>query len=224
MLKVIFSLVLYICLNLNLMSQESTKLVYFGDPMCSWCYGFSPELSKVVAELDDGIKMEMIMGGLRPYNTQSMTELKSFLKGHWEEVNHRSGQEFKYDILDKESITYDTEPPSRAFIIVRDLCPGDEFKFFKKLQALFYFENKNMHLAETYFEAVEELGVSKEEFTKHFESEFYKNKIKEDFQKSSAMGVRGFPTLLLQKGEDLYLISNGYMESASVVQRIKAKL
>lgn len=224
MMKEFLALALYICFNFNLMSQQLPKLLYFGDPMCSWCYGFSPELSKVVDELGSEIEMEMIMGGLRPYNAQSMTELKSFLTDHWKEVNHRSGQEFKYGILDSEEITYDTEPPSRAFIIVRALCPGDEFKFFKELQSLFYFENKNMHLAETYFAAVEELGLSREEFVKHFESDFYKKEIKEDFQKSSAMGVRGFPTLLLQKGEELYLISNGFMESASVIGRIKAKL
>lgn len=224
MLKSLFLLILSLILSTKIMSQETAKLIYFGDPMCSWCYGFSPELSAVVDQLGEELELEMVMGGLRPYNTQSMPELKSFLTGHWHEVSERSGQEFSYGILDEKEITYDTEPPSRAFIIIRDLCPGSELLFFKELQILFYLRNKNMHLAETYFEAVEQLGISKEKFTNLFESEEYKNKIKADFEKSASLGVRGFPTLLLKKGEEIYLISNGYKESGAIIESIQAKL
>ncbi len=207
-----------------LMSQNPTKLIYFGDPMCSWCYGFSPELSKTVANLGNDIPIEIVMGGLRPYNQQKMIELKSFLTDHWQEVNHRSHQKFSYGILNDENIAYDTEPPSRALVIIRELCPGDELTFFKNLQKQFYVENKNMNLLESYYELIEGLGISKEEFAKQFNSEEYKLKVKEDFARSSSMGVRSFPTLLLQKGDELFLIAQGYLEAEKVINSIKAKL
>ena len=70
------------------------KLIYIGDPMCSWCYGFSNELSFIVEEYEDTVEFEMIMGGLRPYNTETMIDLKDFLSHHWEDVAKASGKKF----------------------------------------------------------------------------------------------------------------------------------
>ena len=67
--------------------------------MCSWCYGISDELT-IVHQHYDHIPLELVKGGLRPYNTETMSDLKSFLQHHWEEVNKRSGQEFNYGVLD----------------------------------------------------------------------------------------------------------------------------
>ena len=74
--------------------KKNTTLIYVGDPMCSWCYGFSPELVKVVEALKEKVKFELVLGGLRPYNTQTMVELKAFLTKHWQDVSDRSGQSF----------------------------------------------------------------------------------------------------------------------------------
>ena len=32
------------------MTISNLDLVYFADPMCSWCYGFGPELEKATRE------------------------------------------------------------------------------------------------------------------------------------------------------------------------------
>ena len=46
--------------------QEKATLIYFGDPMCSWCYGFSDELNDALNLLSDQVDFELVMGGLRP--------------------------------------------------------------------------------------------------------------------------------------------------------------
>ncbi len=206
------------------MSQDKPTLFYFGDPMCSWCYGFAPELEKVVAEFSDRAEIELVMGGLRPYNTETMLDLKDFLTGHWQEVNHRSGQLFTYDILNDPSITYDTEPPSRAVVLIRSLCPEHEMFFFKEVQKLFYQKNKNLHLTESYYPILDQIDVDKDAFKSGFESEEMKLKIKEDFAKSADFGVRGFPTLILQKGGEMFLISNGYATAKDLIEKINRNL
>lgn len=40
------------------------KLIYVGDPMCSWCYGFGKELSALVAHVPD-LNLEIVVGGSR---------------------------------------------------------------------------------------------------------------------------------------------------------------
>ena len=208
-------------IQINLMAQSKAKLIYVGDPMCSWCYGVAPELSKVMEHYDDQLNYELIMGGLRPYNTQMMIELKEFLTHHWEDVHKRSGQNFNYKILDSNNITYDTEPPSRACVVVRKIAPEKEISFFKKAQSAFYQDNKNMHLVESYHSILDELTIDYEQFKKLFESKKMKEAIKMDFQKAQDMGVRGFPTLLLEYNGQLHLLANGYSTSDKIIQRIE---
>lgn len=206
------------------MTDEKPTLIYIGDPMCSWCYGFSPELNKVIEHYDDKLDFDMVYGGLRPYNTQSMTELKDFLSHHWEDVNKASGQEFKYGILDSEDITYDTEPPSRACIVVRSMDKDKEYEFFKEVQKAFYFENKNLHLVESYHSILDNLDLDTKEFDQQFSSEEKKAEIRKDFEKSEEMGIRGFPSLVLKVNGELHLISNGYKDSDSIIKMIDSKL
>ena len=28
--------------------MQPPRLIYFADPMCSWCYGFAPEMAEVL--------------------------------------------------------------------------------------------------------------------------------------------------------------------------------
>ena len=202
------------------MAQEKPTLIYFGDPMCSWCYGFSPEFSQVVATLENKIDVELVMGGLRPYNTETMTDLGDFLKHHWEEVGKRSGQPFGYDILKKSDIVYDTEPACRAVVAVREMDPLLEFSFFKAVQTAFYFKNKNPNLTETFVELAGQFDLDKIEFKKLFESEEMKNAVREDFSRSAEMGVRGFPTVVLKNEDGLFLLSNGYAKSEDIIGKM----
>ena len=202
------------------MAQDKPKLIYFGDPMCSWCYGFSPEFSKAIKTLGNDFEFEFVMGGLRPYNTETMTDLADFLKHHWEEVGNRSGQPFQYDILNKSDIAYDTEPACRAVVTVRKINPKIEFEFFKAVQSAFYFENKNPNLTETFVAIADQFNLDKNEFKKLFESDEMKKAVREDFALSAEMGVRGFPTVIFKKGDELFLLSNGYTVAENIIEKV----
>jgi len=207
-------------MSIPLISQTNTKLIYVGDPMCSWCYGFAPEISKVVNDLDEKLDFQLVMGGLRPYNTETMTELGSFLSHHWLEVQNRSGQDFNFEILKDSSFVYDTEPPSRAVLVMRELLPSKEFMFFKNIQGAFYKDNKNTNLVETYSEIATEFGVDPQTFKKLYESEKMKNAVRIDFETAGQLGVRSFPTVLLQKKDQTIILSRGYSKAENIKERI----
>ena len=197
------------------------KLIYFGDPLCSWCYGFAPEISKVKEHYADSMDFELVMGGLRPYGTEKMSELKSFLRHHWDEVYQRSGQPFQYNILDKDDFVYDTEPPSRAVLAVKELNPRSEFEFYKRVQKGFYYDNLNTNELDTYLKLLEEFDLDPKRFTELFDSTELKDKTKQSFNYSQQLGVRGFPTTVLQHGEKLFLVANGYAEAKVLIERVE---
>lgn len=215
-----FLLGILIMANTTISAQDKPTLIYIGDPMCSWCYGFGNEIAAVIDDLGEEIQLEVVMGGLRPYNTQTMTDLKEFLTEHWHEVNRASQQPFSYEILDTD-LLYDTEPACRAVIVARELQPKSTMHFFHKVQNAFYHENKNPHLTATYADIAEQMGMDRNLFIKKFESEKYKKLIKEDFLRASQLGVRSFPTVLLVSDGNTKIVSAGYSKAEEVLSKVK---
>ena len=214
--------ILFLFLSFNLMSQDT--IYYVGDPLCSWCYGFAPAISEVKEHYKDKLEFEIIMGGLRPNNTETMADLGDFLVHHWEQVEQRSGQKFNYGIIKDHSFVYDTEPPARAVWVVRQLKPEVEFAFFKDVQLLFYVQNKNTNDIEKYKSIVEKQGIDFLKFKEKFDSDDAKYGVKQDFRFSGELGVQGFPSVLLKKGEEWILIANGYSDAKTVIRVIEKAL
>lgn len=206
------------------MAQSKAKLLYFADPMCSWCYGFTPEFSQIIDSLGDELEIQLVMGGLRPYNTETMQDLGNFLKNHWQHVQEASGQPFKYDILRNNSFVYDTEPSCRAVVTVRKLWPESTFKFFRVLQEAFYAENMDTNDTEVFVSLVGAMGKDKVLFRKEFESEVMRRAVRADFSFSADLGVRGFPTVVLHDGDQFFLVADGYAKAEVVIRRCREKL
>lgn len=202
-------------------AQEKATLIYVGDPMCSWCYGFTNELDEAVGELSNEVNFELIMGGLRPYNDESMYDLKNFLVDHWEEVHARTGQKFSYDILEQKEMMYDTEPACRAVVTLKSIEPSLVHTYFKSTQHSFYFQNKNPLSSETYSELAQKLGIDKDTFESKFNSEEMKQAVKDEFSYAAQLGATSFPTLILKQGENYYLVSRGYSKSEVIVKSIR---
>ncbi len=202
------------------MAQEKATLIYIGDPMCSWCYGFNPELSKVAKQLEEKVDIQLLMGGLRPYGTETIVGMKSYLKEHWDHVHQASNQPFDYAILDDPEFIYDTEPPCRAVLVVRHIQPESEIAFYEDVQSMFYAKNKRPNIAENYHELLEKYDIDKDAFDKAFHSDDMKALTRQDFEKSQAMGIRGFPSIVLLKDGKYTLIAKGYTQAENVVNMV----
>lgn len=201
-------------------TMAANKLIYIGDPMCSWCYGFSPEISSVKEALPEGLGFELVMGGLRPNGTQTMLELKDFLKSHWMEIEEKTKQPFKYDILEQADFVYDTEPACRAVVVVKEMAPSMAFNFFKEVQKTFYLENEHTSSLNTYLKIAKDLDIDLEDFESRFNSESAKIATRRDFEYSGSLGINSFPTLIVKKGEEYHLVSRGYTKSDAILTAI----
>lgn len=224
-LRIVFLIFSLLQLTNNAMAQNETslektlKLIYIGDPMCSWCYGFAPEIDAIYKNYKD-IPLEIVLGGLRPNSQQKIAELKEFLKEHWIEIEQETGQKFSFDILEVDDYVYNTEPASRAVEVARTLDPAIALPFFKAVQTAFYFENKSTHDINTYLNIAKQFELDTEKFENLFSSKTIIERTNNDFVKSAEMGVRGFPTLVLQNGERFHLITNGYQKAEVLIPLI----
>jgi putative protein-disulfide isomerase len=190
----------------------SSQLLYIADPMCSWCWGFSPVIDRVREHFGDILPLELLMGGLRPGTDEPMTfGMKAEIKGHWQHVQEASGQPFDFAFFDREGFVYDTEPASRAVVVVRHLEPDRVFDFFKGVQEAFYALNRDVTDPDVLTEIAIETGLDREAFTAEFTTDQTITETWRDFETSRQMGVTGYPTLLAGSDQGGYeVITAGY--------------
>jgi len=202
------------------LNAQNPVIIYVGDPMCSWCYGFAPEISEVKEALPDH-EFKLVMGGLRPGGTETNEDLGEFLAHHWKDVEKRTSQPFNYDVLKDETLVYDTEPACRAVVVARAMNPVIELEFFKDVQKTFYVDGANMRVVDTYLPLAKAYGLDEAEFKKQFESDEMKYETRSDFQLSAEMGIKGFPSVVVRHNGQLFMVSNGYTTAEDLLKTIR---
>ena len=200
-------------------NDQEDALIYIGDTMCSWCHGMAPELDKLKSNHPE-LKFKVINGGLRPHGTEKNSEMADFLRSHWVEIEERTGQPFKYDILENPDFVYDTEPSARAVVTARLMDECLEYDYFKAVQMAFYAENKDTNKTETFVDIAANLGLDPVKFKSVFETDETKYTTSQDFALSQQMGIKGFPALVMKKNGKLTLIANGYREAEKIEETI----
>jgi len=203
--------------------KDSQEIIYIGDPMCSWCWGISPEINALQRYgLQKGIPLTLTMGGLRPGGGEAWNDdFKNFLKHHWQEVNERSGQPFGYQLFDLESFDYDTEPACRAVVTVGQIEPHKTLSFYEYVQHHFYVKSEDPKQVAFYKPICEALDLDFEQFSKLFLSEDMKVLTAQDFSNSRSWGIRGFPSVIYRDGDELHLIAQGYVQYDDLKDRIE---
>lgn len=198
-------------------------LVYYGDPMCSWCYGIAPEIHKITEHFGEKLSLEIVMGGLRPYETKTMLSMKEFLKKHWLKIEQMTGQKFSFDILETD-IPYDTEPSSRAVVVAKKMNPEIAWAFYEATHWSFYAENKDPVSSNTYYDLAKLFELDVATFQTLYQSEEMKQATRDEFASAKELGIAGFPTLVLKTKERLHLITRGYQKASALIDIMEQKI
>ncbi|CAN7588234.1 DsbA family protein [Pseudoduganella sp. LjRoot289] len=204
------------------------KLIYAGDPMCSWCYGFGKELA-ALAQRHPELQMQILVGGVRAGATDVLDDTgKQFRLGHWARVEQSSGLPFnRAAFLARENFVYDTEPVCRAVVAARRLAPqADQLAVFRALQHAFYVDGLDTTdgrvLSDVASAALERDGhrVTPAVFHAEWDGAAAIAVTAAEFTYVRSLGVRSFPALLLETEDGLYEVSPGYAR----VEQLEAQL
>jgi putative protein-disulfide isomerase len=188
------------------------NLVYIGDPMCSWCWGFAPVLDAVREQYAGKFDFRTIVGGLRPGAAAEPmnAELCAFLREEWSKIRKVTGQPFDLAFLDRTDFLYDTEPAARAVVAMRHLKPDAEFDYFKRLQRAFYAENTDISDPARCRDLAEAFGVDGATFAARMGSDETIQATHRDFEEAQEIGIRGFPSLVVEAAGVYGLVTYGY--------------
>lgn len=201
--------------------MQTPRLIYFADPMCSWCYGFSPVITQIRQTFGRALPIQLVMGGLRPGNDKPTTEqAKTELKIHWEHVHEATGLPFDEAVLDRPGFLYDTDPAARAVVRVRREDGEQAVNYLRRLQQAFYAQNKDITKAEVLADLAGEFGVDRDAFLADFETDDLKHETWNDYAIAQRAGVSGFPTLVGGPNEEgaYGVVTRGFAPAAPVMQ------
>ena len=193
------------------------QLLYFADPMCSWCWGFSPVVEALQAETKGMLPIHVIMGGLRTGTTAPMTEsMKATIREHWEHVEALSGQPFDFRFFDRDGFVYDTEPACRAVVAVRRLDPAAALPFLRCVQYRFYGKNGDVTDPAILADTAGAAGIDRAAFDDMFSDSTTLEVTAWDFDTARRLGVTGFPALIAQDDGAAAYLTQGYQPWADL--------
>ena len=206
-------------------TTNAKEILFVADPMCSWCWGFSP----VIAAIDEASRgraaITLVVGGLRPGTTEAMDDaMKATTRHHWEEVGRASGQPFSFEFFERDGFVYDTEPACRAAVTMRHLAPEATLPYFAALHRAFYVDGEDTTDPATLARLAEDFGVDADAFAEALASEEMAKATAEDFQFSRRLGVGGFPTVVVNDRQGYALLTVGFRPFEALQPNLEAWL
>ena len=196
-----------------------STLFYVVDPMCSWCYAFSPTWQKVLDNLPSDMKVVYVQGGLAPTSNETMPDnMQTMLQGVWKQINQTVGTKFNFDFWTKCTPRRSTYLSCQAAISAR--LQGKEYEMISAIQQQYYLNAKNPSDTDTLEEAAEMISLDMDKFREDLESDIVKSKLQEDFKMRAQIKVNSFPSLVLKYKNNYFPINIEYNNYETMLKHI----
>lgn len=188
--------------------------------MCSWCWGFAPEIESLARTHD----VEVVVGGLRPGPAAQPLDdrLAGFLEHHWVEIAERTGQPFDTSFLARgDGWVYDTEPAAVGVVTAREMAPARTLDYFTRVQHAFYAEGEDVTDHQVLTGLAADLGLDPVEFGDRVRSDEGRKRAWADFSRARNWGIHGFPSLIAHLDDGrLALVARGWTKAEVVQDRL----
>jgi len=186
-----------------------STLFYVVDPMCSWCYAFSPTWKKILEALPSNVTVIYVQGGLAPHNANSMPkEMQKMLQDTWKQINQTVGTEFNFDFWINCTPRRSTYLSCQAAIAAR--MQGKEYEMISAIQQQYYLNANNPSDRDTLEDAGKMISLDIDKFKADLESNVVVSKLQEDFKIRDKIKVHSFPSLILKYKNNYFPIKIEY--------------
>ena len=200
----------------SLPAANLPELLYLHDPLCAWCYGLSPAVQRLQAELAGRLEVSVLCGGMVVgAEAGPLAESWEGLRPALAEVEAVTGELFggSFRALGEAgTCRYDSEPPSRAIVTFRQLTqdPARTVAFAHAVQQALFRDGHDLNQAATYLPLLEPFGVDSAAFLRRWVAPETARAAQQEFAAVARIGVQGFPTLVVRIGEQGYVLARGF--------------
>lgn len=199
------------------------RLYYIHDPMCSWCWAFSPVWDNILSELPVNTEAQLLVGGLAPDSDQPMSNhMQEKLQLTWKQIQQVvPGTNFNFDFWKNCEARRSTYPACRAVITARTLNSTFESSMIKAIQRAYYLEARNPSNLDTLTAIAESIGADRDRFIELMASDIIETRLQQELNFTRQLGIQGFPSLVLQLSEERYYgIAINFEDASAVLEQI----
>jgi putative protein-disulfide isomerase len=199
--------------------------IYVYDPLCGWCYGFSPVMEALWEKYQDLATLEVVPGGMmRGERVGPVSEVAPYIREAYKQVESRTGVTFGpaylADLLEEGRTVMDSEPPCLAQIAYRQLLPEQELRFAAALQKAIYHDGLAPRDREGLCDLAVRMGADPLRFRTLLDQDDTWQEMINAFNRSEGLGVTGFPTLFMELDNRRYVLSRGYTSEEALLARL----
>lgn len=191
-------------------TEKPIHIRYFTDPICSSCWGIEAQLRRLKLEYGSNFTLEYCMGGLLPswevYNSGAISK-PSDVAHHWDEVSQQYDMPIDGDVWLEDPLP-SSFPPSIAFKAAQMQDEKKAVLFMRRIREMVFLEKKNITLSEHLEQAATQVGLNAAQLKTDMEGPA-KALFQADLDLAKSLGVRSFPTLILNDSEQQRLVLKG---------------
>lgn len=206
-----------------------TTLYYIHDPMCSWCWGYSPVWKALQESLPSTIKIQYVAGGLAPDSDVPMPlAQQAMIQNHWRTIENKLSTKFNYDFWQINTPRRSTYNSCRAVIAAhKQQC---QIEMIDAIQHAYYLRALNPSDLEVLIDLAKEfvdqkkLSIDLDSFINDLGSRETENELQKQIILARQLTQQGFPSLVLQKEERYYSIPIDYLAYQTTLGTINALL
>lgn len=202
------------------------NLYYIHDPMCSWCYAFSPILKKITMALQDRIQIQPLLGGLAADSEQPMTnETRQFVRQAWQRIiSEVPGTTFNFDFWDQCQPRRSTYPACRAVLVARQSSSAHEQAMISAIQQAYYQQARNPSDDDVLCSLAGDTGLDTDNFARQLNAPDTQRALRQEIDFVRSLGATSFPSLILQTTQSVKLIAHSYTEPDAMLLQIEKAL
>lgn len=210
------------------MPKETKRFVYVFDALCPWCYGFTPVVQQVRANVDQHIPWDVLSGGMVRHDdvrTISGEEEAYRLRQAYVPIEETAGVQFGeafFNNIAQSERHLDSHPPAMALATFRHIAPeGDALRFAHLLLQAVFRDGADVRDDEMYSTLATQMNLDAEAFIAMMNRPEAHDSALYDFALAKQIGATSFPRLYYQTATDyLYLVAQGYTSFDDLMQRI----
>jgi len=210
-------------LDSTLDNELTSTLFYVHDPMCSWCWAFSPSWKKLKAGLPSDIITCIVLGGLAPDSDQPMADsMQTMLQSTWRRISEVvPGTQFNHDFWQNCLPRRSTYPACRAVLAARAQNSAFEEPMIEAIQHAYYLNAQNPSDTDVLVSLAKGVGCDETKFEAQIHSNEITNVLLENIQFTRELGATGFPSLVLKTNKnELRHIQVDYGSTISMLDQI----
>ncbi len=205
-------------------SATKPTLIYIYDAYCGWCYGFSPVMNRFHQENKEKFSFLVLSGGLitgeriGPMDKATAAYIRKAVP-QLEAYTGVKVSKAYLEALDNPNRKNDSNIPARALLAFRKYKPEQSVAFASWLQNQLFNEVRDLSEESVYRDAAKHFALPEEEFIQAMNGA--QAAVDAEFDMVQSWGVRGFPAVILDRGDTLIALSNGYAPYEELEQSLQ---